>query len=173
MDLDARFVRGRKAVTLRVVGIWDASALDYHWHVTSLDAEDFPSEEVAELYRQRWQIELLFKEWKSVYRIDQISSGKEPVVLLCLVYASLCAAILSRIAMRFASRRYAVPLERMCVPVDTKILAAMVMPLGFALCRDRACDLRPVVAPLLDAIAIHATLSNPSHILATASRQAA
>jgi IS4 transposase len=172
VDLDVRFGQGKKAGMFRVVGIWDAGARDYHWYVTSLDAGDFPPEEVAEIYRLRWQIELLFKEWKSLCRIDQIPSGKEPVVL-CLVYASLCAALLSRIAMWLASRRYGLPWDRMCAPVATKILAAMAVPLGFALCRGRARDLRRVVALLLDAIAIHASLSNPSHVLATASRQAA
>lgn len=172
VDLDARFGQGHKSLVLRVVGIWDAGTRDYHWYVTSLKAADFPPEEVAEIYRLRWQIELLFKEWKSLCRIDQVPSGKEAIVL-CLVYASLCAALLSRIVMALAARRHRLSWDSMCAPVATKILACLAAHLGIAICRGHASDLRRVLDLLTESIALYATLVHPAHVLATARRQVA
>ena len=39
--------------------------------VTSLSAEEFSIEELWSLYRVRWQIELVFKRWKSLSGLDQ------------------------------------------------------------------------------------------------------
>ena len=163
VDLDAAFGSGPNAVTLRVVGLWDKNLGNYHWYVTSLDADSFPPEEIAQVYRLRWQIELLFKEWKSLCRIDQISSEKEEIVL-CFVYASLCAALLSRIALWLASQRFGIPWIQMCTSNGLKILGCFARELGEALLR-RAPQLRLVLSKLLDALATHARLPNGTNAL--------
>jgi hypothetical protein len=45
-----------------------------HWVflVTTLDADTWPSEAVAQLYRARWHIELLFKRMKSLLQLDDL-----------------------------------------------------------------------------------------------------
>jgi hypothetical protein len=43
----------------------------------------------------RWQVELLYKEWKSLFRLDEISSGKRATVR-CLILASMIAHLLGR-----------------------------------------------------------------------------
>lgn len=40
--------------------------------ITSLQAQDFPIERLAALYRLRWQIELAFKRLKSILHIDRL-----------------------------------------------------------------------------------------------------
>ena len=40
--------------------------------VTTLDAATWPAEGVRRLYRARWQVELLFKRWKSLLQLDDV-----------------------------------------------------------------------------------------------------
>jgi hypothetical protein len=46
-----------------------------HWHIcfTNLTEEQATKEQVVEIYRLRWQIELRFKSWKSTLRIDTVT----------------------------------------------------------------------------------------------------
>jgi hypothetical protein len=159
IDIDVEFGRGEKAVVLRVVGLWNPERKDCHWYVTSLAPENFSPEEIGQIYRLRWQIELLFKTWKSLCRLDQVPSEKEEVVL-CLVYASLCAALLARVASWLAARRYDIPWHQMCASTALQILAQYTLTLGRAILRGGRSRLRSVVADLLDLLAVHARLPN-------------
>ena len=85
----------RSAVQLRVVGIWDQESSEYHFYTTNLPVEKFSAEDICSLYRMRWTIECLFKELKSYYKLDCISSGKECIVE-ALIYTALLTLIVSR-----------------------------------------------------------------------------
>lgn len=61
--------------------------------ITSLPATRLTLAEALVLYRLRWQIELLFKLWKSHGAIDRSRSTK-PWRVLCEVYAKLLAMLL-------------------------------------------------------------------------------
>lgn len=54
--------------------------------ITTLDAEQLSPAEAEVLLRLRWQIELLFKLWKSDGGLDE-SRGKRPARVLCELYA--------------------------------------------------------------------------------------
>src|SRR5262249_38275230 len=58
--------------------------------VTNVPAERFSLHEALVLARARWQVELLFKLWKSHGHIDESRSAK-PWRVLCKVYAKLLA----------------------------------------------------------------------------------
>lgn len=61
--------------------------------ITSLGVE-YGREELLELYRVRWQIELLFKSWKQNLKIQTIRAGKEKYAQT-LMYAWLILWILT------------------------------------------------------------------------------
>ena len=86
---------------------------------TNLPAADFPSELVARAYRFRWQIELVFKEWKSYANLHKFDSGNASIVE-GLIWASLCAAIVKRFVAHAAQNELA-------LPVSTR-RTAMLMP---------------------------------------------
>ncbi len=60
--------------------------------VTNLPAEPFDIDAVWALYRARWQIELLFKRWKSLIGLGQ-SRGRRGARAECELYAKLIAAL--------------------------------------------------------------------------------
>jgi IS4 transposase len=85
----------RARQNLRIVGLRDTTSGDYHLYVTNLPVDRLPAEDVGIVYSLRWQIELLFKELKTYFRLEDLPSRK-PVV----VEALLCAAILTLVASR-------------------------------------------------------------------------
>ena len=73
------------------------------WEIllTNVPAEKLPRAVAGHLYRVRWQIELVFKQLKSVLRLDEVPSGKEDR-MQCEVWARLIAGV-----MLFTCHRYA------------------------------------------------------------------
>jgi len=62
---------------------------------TNLPAAEFSSEAVLTGYRLRWQVELLFKEWKSYANLHQFET-RSPSAAMGLIWASLMAATWKR-----------------------------------------------------------------------------
>jgi putative transposase len=108
--------RRGSSMKLRLVGIWDETRRDYHFYLTNVPSEILSAEEVGRLYGLRWQVELLFREMKSSYRLEQIPSGRKDVAL-ALLYATLLTlmasrALFSAVHARLARSRRVLPPER-------------------------------------------------------------
>ena len=63
--------------------------------ITNLDLDSFSAEHVSDAYRLRWQVELLFKEWKSYANLRAFDTAN-PNIAEGLIWAALCAATLNR-----------------------------------------------------------------------------
>jgi hypothetical protein len=75
--------------------------------VTNAPEEDLPVENIYKLYRTRWQVELIFKVWKSVMGMDKIHPMKYSR-LMCLLYAKLILFLVnSQVAGLIARTLYA------------------------------------------------------------------
>jgi hypothetical protein len=72
----------------------DAQRILAQWTVfiTNLPAETYDFDALWTLYRVRWQIELLFKRWKSLVGLGR-SRGRRGARRLCELYAKLLAAL--------------------------------------------------------------------------------
>jgi len=66
---------------------------DWTLLITNIPQRWLPMDMVRALYTVRWQIELLFKQLKSVLRIHQSDTGKENR-LLCELYGKLIGAVI-------------------------------------------------------------------------------
>jgi hypothetical protein len=66
----------------------------FNLFITNVLEEDLSIKEVMMLYRLRWQIELMFKNWKSVCKVDKIPSVKYER-FACLLFAKLILIMLS------------------------------------------------------------------------------
>lgn len=62
--------------------------------ITNINMECIPSRQVYQLYRIRWQIELIFKIWKSTYGIHNIQPMRYHR-LMCLFYAKFILILLN------------------------------------------------------------------------------
>jgi len=62
--------------------------LQYGWYITNVSATVWAAEVVAIVYRIRWQIELLFKQWKSLLHLH-VLKGTRPERIRCLLYGRL------------------------------------------------------------------------------------
>lgn len=61
---------------------------DLNAFITNLSQESFCAQQVMNLYTIRWIIEIIFKVWKSVYRIDEMRQMNEHR-FMCLLYGKL------------------------------------------------------------------------------------
>ncbi|MDP3937609.1 MAG: IS4 family transposase [Deltaproteobacteria bacterium] len=104
LDLDVQWDRpGGETLRLRMVLLWNRPKKRYLVLVSNVSRRVLTAREVLQVYRLRWQIELLFKEWKSYANLHAFTSAKAPLVE-GLIWASLCAAALKR-GLAHASQR--------------------------------------------------------------------
>ena len=54
----------------RLIVTWNASTREFQYLATNLPPERYSVYEVAKAYRLRWQVRILFKEWKSYANRD-------------------------------------------------------------------------------------------------------
>lgn len=94
MDLDVEYQRGKKVFGFRVV-VLPGREPSMTRLCTNLPRTVFSLALVSRLYRFRWQIELLFKEWKSYANLHKFNTANEHIAA-GLIWASLCAAVLKR-----------------------------------------------------------------------------
>lgn len=92
-------VRSDAEREFRLVGVRDRQTGCYHLYVTNIPAERLTAPQVASVYGARWQIELLFKEMKSYYRLEDMPSRK-PHVVETLLLASVVTMLASRRLLR-------------------------------------------------------------------------
>ncbi len=60
----------------------------FNLHITNASAKDMPTKNVRKFYTIRWQIELVFKSWKSNFKLDEVS-GIRPERIKSMIYAKL------------------------------------------------------------------------------------
>lgn len=87
-DLKARTRRRRKGCTKRSLALCGWTLL-----ITNAPARRLSARIALDLYMLRWQIELLFKQLKSILQIHHTNTGREPR-LRCELYGKLIGAVL-------------------------------------------------------------------------------
>ena len=87
--------RSGDTMRLRMVAIFDERTMAYHTYLTNIGPEVLSAEEVAELYGVRWEIELVFKELKGTYALDQVATTKAHIVE-ALIWTAILTMLVSR-----------------------------------------------------------------------------
>jgi hypothetical protein len=95
MDMDVQWKDGKEYFNYRFVVSWNPQGNYFQYLITDLSRETFTVYHIIEAYRLRWQIELMFKEWKSHANLQAFTTEKAPIVE-GLIWGSLCAALLKR-----------------------------------------------------------------------------
>lgn len=87
--------RSKDTLRVRLVAVWNEEAREYHAYLTNLPVDVLDAKEVADLYAVRWDIELVFKELKSGYALDEIPSANRQVVE-ALIWTAILTLLVSR-----------------------------------------------------------------------------
>lgn len=119
----------------RVVGVLDEHDNCYQIFITNVPVEMLSATQIAQTYAARWEIELLFKELKGSYRMDNLPSKKKHIVE-ALVYAAILTLIVSRKILQQLRQQRKIPQERLprlrwaalLESVATLVLLVMIRP---------------------------------------------
>lgn len=103
IDMDIQWQEKDKIVNCRLIVSWNPVANYFQYLTTNLPRETFSPEHIIDAYRLRWQIELMFKEWKSFANLKTFVTEKQAIVE-GLIWASLCAAVLKRFIAHVAQK---------------------------------------------------------------------
>jgi len=88
-------VRWKVQDQCRLIVTWNASTREFQYLATNLPSERYSVYDVAKAYRLRWQVELLFKEWKSYANLHAFDT-QNPAIVEGLIWAAISAAALKR-----------------------------------------------------------------------------
>jgi IS4 transposase len=98
MSFRRRAYAGKRAgdtMRVRLVAVWNNEARKYHVYITNITPDVPTPEEVAARYAVRWDIELVFKELKTHYALDEIKTTNHHAVL-ALIWVAILTLIVSR-----------------------------------------------------------------------------
>jgi len=80
---------------LRLIVRWNPETKSFDYLVTNLPQSKYDINMICLGYKLRWQVELLFKEWKSYTNLHKFDTEKETIAE-ALIWASLVASALKR-----------------------------------------------------------------------------
>jgi hypothetical protein len=95
MDMDVQWSDKAGPIDSRMIVSWNPETKAYQYLLTNLARDEFSLEQILDAYRLRWQIELLFKDWKSYSNLHAFDTSN-PYLAEGLIWAALCSAILKR-----------------------------------------------------------------------------
>ena len=91
----AEWLIDHQPLRLRMIVSWNKKTKSFVYLLTNLPEERYDIDTVCLLYTLRWQVELLFKEWKSYANLHAFDTTDEHIAE-ALIWASLAAAALKR-----------------------------------------------------------------------------
>ncbi|MCE2895393.1 MAG: IS4 family transposase [Flammeovirgaceae bacterium] len=92
--------RLKKKSANRKLGEDALESIGLNLFVTNVEREKCAASEIYELYTLRWQIELVFKTWKSVMQVHKIH-GMNPIRLECIILIKLLWVMLNWSIVRY------------------------------------------------------------------------
>ncbi len=95
IDLDVRLEHGTSSAIVRAVSIEDEEGTR-HWYLTNVGRDTLSPTDIAETYRLRWEVELLFKQVKSGAGLSEILAWR-PSAVAAFIYAKLVGLCLMRL----------------------------------------------------------------------------
>ncbi len=156
LDLDVNWTTKQYTLDARLVMTWNQKKKHPRYLVSNLPRDDFSVEQLCDAYRLRWQIELMFKEWKSYANLHAFDTKKTPIAE-GLIWAALCAAVLKRFLAYAAQRMYQVAISTRKTAMSLRYVLTDIFR---ALLHHRR-KLRRAVSCALQYLANNATRAHP------------
>jgi hypothetical protein len=159
VDLAICWGTGKTTYNGRLIGLYRRGRRNkkrFTYLHTNLESADFSVQEVGQLYRLRWQIELVFRDWKSHANLHGFDTSKAAIAE-GLIWASLLAAIIKRFIAHAAERVHRVEISTQRVAAAARhflddILRSLLSDAGTLACvlvhvlaylRENACRAHP------------------------------
>jgi len=94
---------------LRLIVSWNRWTKSFCYFLTNLPSIPYSLEMICRAYKWRWQVELLFKEWKSYANLHAFDTAN-PALVEGLIWAAIAAAALKRFLAHMTQRLVEVPM---------------------------------------------------------------
>jgi len=95
---------------LRLIISWHPRTKSFCYFLTNLPPTRYPLEVICRAYKWRWQVELLFKEWKSYANLHAFDTTKVAIVE-GLIWTAIAAAALKRFLAHMTQLLMEVPMS--------------------------------------------------------------
>lgn len=139
---------------VRLVGQWNRGGKCWHWYITSLVAwETYPLTLIIDLYRLRWQIEILFRNLKAVLRIANFVSTTENGIRI-QIYAALIHYVLTHLIILKAAQETGRPVEDFSVPYCLDAVQQVLQQTQSLIIKGQTPDWDKLEALMLEAVMI-------------------
>lgn len=99
-----------RPLSLRLIVSWNRRQQAFCYLLTNLPAPRYTLEMICRAYKWRWQIELLFKEWKSYTNLHAFDTDN-PAIVEGLIWTAIAAAALKRFLAHMTQLLVAVPMS--------------------------------------------------------------
>jgi len=99
-----------QTLRLRLLISWNRRTKEFCYVVTNLPAQRYPLDVIYRAYKWRWQVELLFKEWKSYANLHAFDTAN-PAIVEGLIWTAIAAAALKRFLAYMTQLLAAVPMS--------------------------------------------------------------
>jgi hypothetical protein len=149
-------IEGRP-LRLRLIISWNPRTKCFCYFLTNLPPTRYPLEVICRAYKWRWQVELLFKEWKSYANLHAFDTTKVAIVE-GLIWMAIAAAALKRFLAHMTQLLAEVPMS------TRKVAMCAVHVLGDIVRALQSGDVAEISAALEKAVtylACHAQRAHP------------
>jgi hypothetical protein len=144
-------------VRLRLIVSWNRQTKEFCYLVTNLPAKRYPLDMICRAYKWRWQVELLFKEWKSYANLHAFDTENTAIVE-GLIWTAIAAAALKRFLAHMTQLLVEVPMStRKVTMCALHILGDIVR----ALTRGDIAGLYAALEAAITYLACHAQRAHP------------
>ena len=142
---------------LRLILSWNRRTKSFCYFLTNLPSKGYPIHVICRAYKWRWQVELLFKEWKSYANLHAFDT-ENPAIVEGLIWTAIAAAALKRFLAHMTQLLVEVPMS------TRKVAMCAIHVLGTLVEALKRGDLAGLYAALETAItylACHAQRAHP------------
>jgi Transposase DDE domain len=95
---------------LRLILSWNRRTQSFCYFLTNLPSKGYPIHVICRAYKWRWQVELLFKEWKSYANLHAFDT-ENPSIVEGLIWTAIAAAALKRFLAHMTQLLVEVPMS--------------------------------------------------------------
>jgi len=110
VELGVQWQVDGQPLCLRLILSWNPRTKSFCYFLTNLPCQRYPLEVICRAYKWRWQVELLFKEWKSYANLHAFDTTKVAIVE-GLIWTAIAAAALKRFLAHMTQHLLEVPMS--------------------------------------------------------------